>query len=194
MPLFGMIKLLTPFLNPAEPAGAILYGVATLILGTILSWLIHRLLRDALIHDRSERVDQITLTFVSRLLILILWLFLIAFYAHLVPPLNKLGTAILAGASLMSVIVGFAAQTTLGNLIGGVSLVLYKPFRKGDRLQVTAPTADQCEVGVVEEVSLGFTVLRTDDGRKIIIANGTMVQQTLIVLQSAPAAAKKQAK
>nr|WP_294848065.1 mechanosensitive ion channel domain-containing protein [uncultured Sphingomonas sp.] len=178
-----MTKALPAVLNPAEPVGAIVYGVAIFIVGAILSWLIRKALKDALLHDKSERVNQITLQFVSRLLILLLWLFLIAFYAHLIPALNKVGTAILAGASLMSVIVGFAAQTTLGNLIGGVSLVLYKPFKKGDRIQVTAPTADQCETGVVEEVALGFTVLRTDDGRKVIIANGSLVQQTLIVLQ-----------
>lgn len=171
--------------NPATPVGAAVYGAAIVLVGLILSWLIRRLLKDALIHDQSERVNQITLQFVSRLLILLLWLFLIAFYAHLVPALNKVGTAILAGASLMSVIVGFAAQTTLGNLIGGVSLVLYKPFKKGDRIQVTAPTPAQCETGVVEEVALGFTVLRTDDGRKVIIANGSLIQQTLIVLQPA---------
>lgn len=181
-----MSKSIPAIFNPAEPVGAIVYGVAIFFAGVVLSWLIRRLLKDALIHDQSERVNQITLQFVSRLLILLLWLFLIAFYAHLIPALNKVGTAILAGASLMSVIVGFAAQTTLGNLIGGVSLVLYKPFKKGDRIQVTAPTADQCETGTVEEVALGFTVLKTDDGRKVIIANGALVQQTLIVLQPAP--------
>jgi small-conductance mechanosensitive channel len=34
----------------------------------------------------------------------------------------------------------------------------------------------------VEDISLGYTVLRTDDGREIIIANGTMAQQTMIKL------------
>lgn len=186
---------ISTILNPATPVGALIYGVGIFFVGLFLSWTIRRVLKDALIHDQSEKVNQITLQFASRLLILILWLFLIAFYAHLVPALNKLSTALLAGASLMSVIVGFAAQTTLGNLIGGVSLVLYKPFKKGDRIQVTAPTPAQCETGVVEEVALGFTVLKTDDGRKVIIANGSLVQQTLIVLDhAAPPPNKKAAK
>ena len=62
--------------------------------------------------------------------------------------------------------------------------MLYKPFRRGDRLQVLAPTKDECEVGEVEDISLGYTVLRTDDGRRIIIANGTMAQQTFINLST----------
>ena len=77
----------------------------------------------------------------------------------------------LAGVSLVSVIVGFAAQSTLGNLVAGISLVLYKPFRRGDRIQIAAPTKDEFEVGKVEDISLGYTVLRADDGREIIIAN-----------------------
>ena len=89
---------------------------------------------------------------------------------------------LLAGVSLVSVIVGFAAQTTLGNLVAGISLVLYKPFRQGDRVQVAAPTPNEFDVGTVVTISLGFTVLRADDGREIIVANGTMAQQTMIKL------------
>ena len=42
------------------------------------------------------------------------------------------------------------------------------------------------EIGTVEDISLGFTMLRTDDGRQIIIANGTMAQQTIIKLEAGP--------
>jgi small-conductance mechanosensitive channel len=80
----------------------------------------------------------------------------------------------------MSVIVGFSAQTTLGNLVAGISLILYKPFRCGDRLQVTAPTG--LETGEVEDISLGYTILKTADQRRIVIANGQMAQQTMMKL------------
>lgn len=182
-------------LDPTNIIGAALLGGIFLVLGLILSWIVRRLLVTALRHDKSERVDQITLSFVSHLAILLLWLLLIGFYAHLIPALNKLGNALLAGVSLVSVIVGFAAQTTLGNLVAGISLVLYKPFRRGDRIQIGAPTSDDFEIGIVEDISLGYTMLRTDDGREIIVANGTMAQQTLIKLppdaESAPRAASR---
>jgi len=48
--------------------------------------------------------------------------------AHLVPVLRALGTAMLAGASVASIVLGLAAQNTLGNLIAGVALLLYDPF------------------------------------------------------------------
>lgn len=166
------------YIDPREVVGALLLGVVFLLVGAVLSRIVRGLLADTIRYD--ERVDQITLSFLSHLAILVIWLLLLTFYAHLVPALNRLGTALLAGVSVMSVIVGFAAQTTLGNLVAGISLVLYKPFRQGDRLQIQAPTG--LEVGRVEDISLGYTVLETDDRRHIIISNGTMAQQTMIRL------------
>lgn len=180
--MLATIERYLELLNPAHLLGATIIGVALVVTGLTLSWMVRGALRELLLHKHSERADEITLSFLSRLLILALWLVLATLYAHLVPALHRLSTALLAGVSLMSVIIGFAAQTTLGNLISGVSLVLYKPFRRGDRLQVAAPTTDQFETGVVQDISLGFTMLKTDDGREIVIANGSMAQQTMIRL------------
>lgn len=175
------------FFDPNQLAGALLYAGVLILLGLCLSWLVRRLVAEALRHDAAEHIDQITLSFLSHLAILVIWVLIATFYAHLVPALNRLGTALLAGVSLMSVILGFAAQTTLGNLVSGISLILYKPFRRGDRVQITAPTG--LETGAVEDISLGYTVLRTDDDRRVIIANTTMAQQTMIKL--APKTASK---
>ena len=133
-------------------------------------------------------IDQISLNFLSRLIGLFVWIVLLTLYAHLIPALARLASAMLAGVGLASVIIGFAAQQTLGNLVAGISLVLYRPFRQGDRLQAAAPTSSEYDTGTVDNISLGFTTLRTDDGREIIIANGTMAQQTMIKLHPEAAA------
>lgn len=171
------------FLSPDRISGALLLAAFFIVQGLFLSWLVRNILQTALRHDLAARVDEITLSFLSHLAILVIWVLLATSYAHLVPVLNKLGTALLAGVSLVSVIIGFAAQATLGNLVSGISLVLYKPFRRGDRLQIQAPTG--LEVGEVEDISLGYTILRTEDRRQIIIANSTMAQQTMIKLSEA---------
>lgn len=168
------------FLNPNGLVGALLLAALFFLAGVLLSWLVRRLIAEALRHDRSDRIDQITLSFLSHLAVLVLWLLLATFYAHIIPALNRLGTALLTGVSLMSVIVGFAAQTTLGNLVAGISLVLYRPFRRGDRLQIQTLTGWQ--VGEVQDISLGYTFLTMDDHRQIIIANGMMAQQMMIKL------------
>jgi small-conductance mechanosensitive channel len=108
--------------------------------------------------------------------------YIIAFlcYCHLVPALQHLGTAWLASVGVVSVVVGLAAQSTLSNLISGISLVLYRPFRIGDRVQVAAPTG--VEIGVVESIDLGYTRMRTADGRRLVIPNATIASQTSINL------------
>lgn len=181
-----MAEPLLAMFDPRQLVGAFIIAGILFLVGLGLSWIVRRLLVAVLDHDHSERIDEITLSFLSHLAILGLWLVLITFYAHLVPALNRLGTALLAGVSLISVIIGFAAQTTLSNLVAGISLVLYKPFRRGDRMQVMAPNKDQFDIGVVEDISLGYTLLRTDDGRAIIIANATMAQQTMIRIPAQP--------
>ena len=173
--------------DPTELVGALLLAGVFIAIGLLLSHVVRRIIKTALRYDQSERIDQITLSFLSRLAILVLWLLLVAAYAHLVPALDRLGSTLLAGVSLVSIIVGFAAQSTLSNLVAGISLVLYKPFRRGDRIQIAAPSASGHEVATVEDISLGYTVLRTDDQRQIIVANGTMAQQTMIRLPAAAA-------
>jgi small-conductance mechanosensitive channel len=101
-------------------------------------------------------------------------------YAYVIPELHTLGTAWLTSAGVLAVVVGMAAQNTLGNLIAGISLVLYRPFQLGDQLQVNSPGG--LETGIVENISLGYTILRTDDERRLVIPNNLMASQTIINL------------
>ena len=73
----------------------------------------------------------------------LIWVVLLILYAHLIPVLRSMGTALLAGASVASVVLGLAAQSTLGNLVAGVSLTIYRLFRLGDTLRVAAPTGTE---------------------------------------------------
>jgi len=63
--------------------------------------------------------DVTALQFVSAFAQLLTYLIGFVLYAHLIPELRALGTALLAGVSAVSVVVGLAAQNKLGNLIAG---------------------------------------------------------------------------
>ncbi len=94
-------------------------------------------------------------------------------FAHLVPELRALGTALLAGVCVASVVVGLAAQNTLGNLVAGLSLVLYRPIRVGDDVQINSPKG--LITARVELVSLGSTILRDAENSEVIVPNSMMV-------------------
>ena len=173
---------LTNYLDPTHFWGAVGLGVVFILIGFMLSWVIRRVIKTLVDHDPSERIDRMTISFMQHLGTFIMWIVLALLFSHLVPSLNKLTTSLLAGVSIVSVVIGFAAQSTLGNLVSGISLVIYKPFRRGDRLQLSTPTG--LETGIVEDLSLGYTVLRTFDNRRVVLSNGTIANQIMINLSS----------
>ena len=168
------------FADPATPLGAIIYALTF----ALLAWLIGRALRLAihrlLAYDKRALVDRTTVKFLGQLAQIGVYLFAFISYAHLVPSLSHLGTAWLASVSVISVVVGLAAQSTLGNLISGISLLLYRPFNVGDRLQLTTPSG--VETAEVESLNLGYTILKTDDNRRIVVPNSIMASQTTVNL------------
>ena len=118
--------------------------------------------------------------FAQQLVSAFIWVVMLILYAHLIPVLRAMGTALLAGASIASVVIGLAAQSTLGNLVAGVAITIYRPFRLGDTLQIAAPTGT--EIGTVEMISLGYTTLRSPDGRLVVLPNSVAASQVMINL------------
>jgi len=172
---------LLSFLRPDTRVGAAIY----LALFVLAALLLARALR-ATVHvelTRQGHIDRTTISFAQQIGTAAIWVMVLILYAHLIPELRAMGTALLAGASVASVVIGLAAQSTLGNLIAGVSITLYRPFRLGDTLLVTAPTGT--EVGTVELISLGYTTLRTADGRLVVLPNSLAASQVTINFREA---------
>jgi MscS family membrane protein len=68
--------------------------------------------------------------------------------------------------------IGFAVKDVLGNVFGGVSLILDRTFRLGDKVEI-----EGYELGYVEEVGIRTTKIRTFDGELIVIPNGILVNK-----------------
>jgi small-conductance mechanosensitive channel len=99
-------------------------------------------------------------------------------YAYLIPELRSLGTALLTGASVASIVIGMAAQSTLGNLVAGVSLLLYRPFRIGDSVRLTVPAG--VEMGTIEDLNLGYTGIKREEKNQIVVPNRVLESQAII--------------
>ena len=166
--------------DPSTLQGAFLFA----LIFAFLAWLVGRALRlgvqRMMAHDKHDHLDLMAVRFLAKLARYAVYVFAFAAYAHFIPALSGLGTASLASISVLTVILGFAAQNTLGNLIAGLALLLYRPFKLGDRLQVIAPTG--IETGTVESLTLGYTLLRTDDNRRVVVPNSVMASSTNINL------------
>jgi small-conductance mechanosensitive channel len=167
------IKTLTDF---GTLPGALALAVAVIILATVASKLLSRLVRRAkTVIDRFGRgVDETLLTYILKIKTLLIFVIAGLFYVGLVPGLKGLLATLLAGAGVTALVVGFAAKSTLANLVSGFFLAIYRPFRIGDMVTI------EDEYGTVEDITLRHTVVRTWEHKRLIIPNEKIDAATLI--------------
>ncbi len=91
------------------------------------------------------------------------------------PPLRSVAGSLLAGAGIFAVAIGFASQHAFSNIISGIFLVIFKPFRVNDRLRVK-----DIYVGVVEDITMRHTVIRDIENRRIIIPNSVIATEVIV--------------
>ena len=139
----------------------------------ILFYMAYRVLR-GLLHgglQRSRRVD-------AGLQALLMKSFRVAMLTFIVVmTLAQFGinvTSLIAGLSIIGLALGFAARDTLENFISGVTILLDRPFRVGDQVEVDGT------YGTVMEISLRSTRLRTLNNTVMVMPNVQMINQKLI--------------
>jgi small-conductance mechanosensitive channel len=164
------------YLRPTTPMGALFFGLIFLGVAIILSAITRR------IAGRAEKrlTDVTALRFASSLIQVLVFVVGFIIYAHLIPELRAIGTALLAGVSVVSLVLGLAAQNTLGNLISGLSIVLYRSVSVGDRVQINTPKGSV--IATIESLSLGYTLLRDSEGVEIVVPNSVMANNVVIRL------------
>lgn len=91
------------------------------------------------------------------------------------PSLKGVAQTALGGAGVMALIVGLAAQEALANIIGGLFIITFKPFKIGDRVKVT-----DTMVGTVKDITLRHTVIRNFENKMIVIPNAIINKEKLI--------------
>ncbi|MDX9724093.1 MAG: mechanosensitive ion channel [Myxococcota bacterium] len=116
------------------------------------------------------KVDEMLVRFVGSLVYAAMLTFVI------VAAVGQLGvqtTSFIAVLGAAGLAVGLALQGALANFAAGVLIVLFRPYRKGDFVEVGALT------GSVEEVQIFNTVLLTPDNKTVIIPNGQVASGTI---------------
>jgi small-conductance mechanosensitive channel len=91
-----------------------------------------------------------------------------------IPQVRAVATGILASSAVIGIIVGFAAQRTIGNFIAGLLIAFAQPLRLGDYVETAGFT------GVVEEIGLTYTFIRVDDNDRLVVPNEKIASDTIL--------------
>lgn len=135
----------------------------------LLYRVIHGVVRRAL--NSTSRID----VGVQQLVLKTLRTIVIAFAA--ITVLGQLGinvAALVAGLGIAGIAIGFAAQDTLQNFIAGVTILVDRPFRVGDNIEL------QDTFGTVDEITLRSTRVRTLDNQMAILPNAMVISEKII--------------
>ena len=91
-----------------------------------------------------------------------------------VPQVRAIAAGLLASSAIVGLVVGLAAQRPLANFVAGIVIAFTQPLRLGDTV-----TVDDVE-GVVEEIGLTYTFIKTADNERLVIPNEKLASDTIL--------------
>jgi small conductance mechanosensitive channel len=90
-----------------------------------------------------------------------------------IPPVRALAGGILASSAVIGLVIGFASQRTIGNVVAGILIAITQPLRLGDRVTVEGTE------GIVEEIGLTYTWIRTRDNDRLVVPNERLASESI---------------
>lgn len=159
-------------------------GVSILV-AFLIATLLDRLFRGKAAREVATKANltregATRLRFVRRLLYAVIILIGIAIALSGFDGVSNLARGLLASGAIAAAIIGFAARQVLANFVAGIMLAIAQPIRVGDWVTFEG------NYGVVEDVRLNYTILKTGTDQRIVIPNeklasGIMKNDTLVV-------------
>lgn len=145
----------------------IVMALAIFIVGKMLAGVLVKIAKKLM---TKAKVDTILVNFIGSIISTVLLLFVV------VASLDQLGvdtTSLIALIGAAGLAIGLALQGTLQNLASGVMLIIFRPFSAGDFVEAGGVS------GVVEQIGIFTTTMRTGDNREIIVPNGEIFGGTI---------------
>jgi small-conductance mechanosensitive channel len=166
---------------------AVIVAAAAIVLALVIAQIVDRALSrrgERLVHavtrGQVSRETETRLRFVRRAVYAIILLIGVGIALAQFEGVNRIAASLLASGVVAAAIIGFAARQTLANVVAGVMLAVTQPIRVGDWVTF------EDHYGVVEDVRLNYTILRTAGEQRVLIPNeklasGVMKNDTLKV-------------
>jgi small-conductance mechanosensitive channel len=90
-----------------------------------------------------------------------------------IPQVRAIAGGVLASSAVIGLVIGFASQRTIGNVVAGILIAFSQPLRLGDEVEIAGVK------GVVEEIGLTYTWIRTRDNDRLVVPNEKLASDTI---------------
>ncbi len=149
--------------------------IGIIIVTIIIASLVNRFFRKMIKKATEDMMnDPTNYKFLRHAIVAIIYIVGFSIAIYMMPNLRTLAGSLLAGAGILAVSVGFASQHALSNIIGGIFIIIFKPFRVNDRVSLRNMQ------GVIEDITLRHTVIRDFENQRIIIPNAVISDEVII--------------
>jgi small conductance mechanosensitive channel len=145
----------------------------TLVLASVIVW--HLFKRFFVRYTQKKGLDTIRTEFILRSLRSILISLSGFAIATRIIPLNNLAISLLASSGVLVIVIGFAAQETVSNLISGFFISFFRPFSINDQIVLI----ERNITGTVEDITMRHTVIRTFENNRVVVPN-SIINKTII--------------
>ncbi|MEZ5007601.1 MAG: mechanosensitive ion channel family protein [Chitinophagales bacterium] len=153
----------------------ILIGTTFFII-SVISYFIRRLLTKLIERNSKHlRINSTNFIFIKNSISFVLYTLAVIWIFMKIPYFKSLGNTLFAGAGVIAAIVGFASQKAFSNIIGGIFILIFKPFRVGDIIEIS-----NNRKGIIEEITLRHTIIRDFEFRRVVIPNSVISEETII--------------
>lgn len=125
--------------------------------------------------SKKVNVDATNFSFLKNSISFIIYTIALIAIFYITPALKPVSNALFAGAGILAAIIGFASQKAFSNIISGVFILIFRPFRVKDVIEV-----GRLNKGIVEEITLRHTIIRNYENRRIIIPNSIISEETIV--------------
>ncbi len=144
-------------------AAIIIFIIGRMVIGFLLG-VVRRIMN-------KSKMDETLTKFILSLVKIVLMVMLVIM---ILDKLEVETTSIVAILGAAGLAVGFALQGSLANFASGVMIIIFRPFMAGDFVEAGGTS------GVVEEISIFNTIMRTGDNKKVIIPNGSILGGNIV--------------
>ena len=165
------MKRLSLLLNDTE--SLIIFGVIVLLTFIVATIVNKYIFRNLINKNKVLGSDVTSFIFLKNIILLTIYLVGIGWGLLTLPITKNFAHSLFAGAGATTLIIGFASQQVLSNLINGVFIIINKPFKIGDQIEI------QGNIGKVVEITWHDTIIENENSVKSIIPN-SLISNSII--------------